>query len=1431
MGSRLVELCPEIKKCTPASELCAETVVESVHMQKDTGLVDIRCSGQVPLTAAARAQVLDILKRKFPQCQVRISSTFPFAQVTPETLPALMDELKSLGIPLNGYFKSAGFTISEEEIQISISHGAAMLEEMQFPAALEDLLEERTGVRPSVTISVNEEAEKKLSERKPRQKAVVAKKPSGKVISLPKDSRLPLTEKPAELLMGTWFTPGGMLDLKDVSEGTGKCTVWGDVFASEIRDFPNTRIFNISITDYTNSIVLKLQSRPDERMGKLEGIQNGDTILVRGNCSFDRYANDLVIRPTDVLRVEKQPKVDTAEKKRVELHLHTKLSSMDGLCDVGQIVRMAASLGHRAVAITDHGVVQAYPEAMLACDAIRKNNPGFKVIYGSEIYFVDDKVPVLSGECEGSIAGTDFVVFDIETTGLSPAKEVMTEIGAVVLRGGEVVDTFHTFVNPHRSLSAEIVKLTGITDDMLVDAPEESDAIKAFLDFVDGRVLVAHNAHDFDLRFIKIAAQRAGLSCESACVDTLPLAQALYEGLRNYKLDTLAKHTEAPAFNHHRATDDAKVLGHIFSHMLNQLTDKDVQRLEDINTGLGNKRALSRRSNHMVLLVQNAVGLKNLYRIISDSHIEYFATGKNAGPRVPRSLLNRYREGLLIGSACEAGELYRAILDGKTDEELVRIAEYYDYLEIMPHGNNEFLVRSGKVDGIDGLSEINRTIMRVGKAAGKPVVATGDVHFPTPEDGVYRAILQAGKGFSDADNQAPLYYRTTDEMLAEFAYLTPAEAQEVVVDNPNLIADMIDPAVRPIPKGTFTPKIEGSDELLRQMTMDNARRRYGDPIPELIEARLTKELDSIIQHGYAVLYVIAQKLVHNSEEHGYLVGSRGSVGSSAVANFAGISEVNPLPPHYLCPKCKYSEFFLKGEVASGFDLPDKNCPHCGEKLMGDGNEIPFETFLGFDGDKEPDIDLNFSGEYQAQAHRYTEELFGKEYVFKAGTVSGLQDKTAYGYVKKYLEERGRIVSSAEQNRLVIGCTGVKRTTGQHPGGMVVVPSDHDIYDFCPIQHPADDKDKGVVTTHFEFKYLHDTLLKLDELGHDVPTIYKYLENATGVKMDDVPMNDPKVISLLVSTEALGVTPDDIKSQTGTFGIPELGTNFVRQMLVEAQPKSFGDLIQISGLSHGTDVWSGNAQDLINNKICTISDVIGTRDSIMTELIHKGVEPKMAFDVMELTRKGKVAKNGFPDGVEEALRACGVENWYLESCRKIKYMFPKAHAVAYLIAAIRMMWFKINYPPEFYATYFTVRGEDIDYEAAIGGKQVAKQHIDMIQAKLREEKTAKNEDTLTSLLLVNEMLCRGYEFLPIELGKSRAKLYAVEEGKVRLPFLSLKGVGDTAAAALESATIQGQQYLSIEELQQATGASSAVVEALENTGALKHLPKSNQMSFI
>ncbi len=1431
MGLPLLELCPELVRDGGFARVASEVVVDAVGIDEKNSRVKVRFHSPRALSMGETQSLQTGLATRFPSYDLILAGQFAHTQLNSEAVLFLIEELSLGGMPLNGYFKKATISFWENEVRIDVPAGCSMLCEMGFPAALEELILQKTGRAMRVVLEAKnqldaDEVIEKIEKKAPKPAARSAG------LQLPVTLGPDLGGQPAEVIFGATFVPDKIDAIASLDEGSRKCVVCGDIFKVDWRELRNGgQIMLLGLTDYETSISVKHRLFPDAKMGKLGEIAPGDCLIIRGEYYYDTFTNEYTLRPADVLRAKRKPWVDEAEEKRVELHLHTKLSALDGLCDPGAAVKAAAKLGHKALAITDHGVVQAFPEAMLAWDSLRGDYPDFKVIYGMEAYFVDDMVPVLDRPAAGSLANTSFVVFDIETTGLSPHSETLTEIGAVKLQNGKLCGDFQSFVNPQKPIPPNIIKLTGITDEMVKDAPRAGEALRAFLEFAAGSILVAHNGHGFDMRFMHAAAEAEGLVFALPCVDTLPLGQALYPGLKNYKLDTLTAHLGVPPFQHHRAIDDAKATGQMFCAMLEELRGRGIETLENLNTGLRAKNVLSRRNSHMILLAQTQAGIKNLYKIVSQSHIEYFSSGISKGPRVPRSLLNQHREGLLVGSACEAGELYRAILAGAGDEELEHIAAYYDFLEVQPLGNNEFLLRDGKVESETVLQDFNKKIIALGKKLQKPVVATGDVHFLRPRDAVYRSVLQAGQGFGDADNQAPLYFRTTDEMLAEFGYLSPEDARAVVIDAPNAIASSISADIRPIPKGTFTPVIEGSDEILREATMENAKKRYGDPIPQLVEERLQKELDSIIKHGYAVLYVIAQKLVKNSEENGYLVGSRGSVGSSAVANFAGISEVNPLPPHYLCENCKHSEFFTDGSVASGFDLPDKNCPHCGQKMLGDGNEIPFETFLGFDGDKEPDIDLNFSGEYQSQAHRYTEELFGKEYVYKAGTVSGMQDKTAYGYVKNYLAERGRSVPSAEIDRLCKGCEGVKRTTGQHPGGMVVVPAGKEITDFCPVQHPADDKDKGVVTTHFEFKYLHDTLLKLDELGHDVPTMYHHLEKLSGIKMEEVPMNDPKVISLLTSTEALGISPAELGSKTGTFGIPELGTNFVRQMLMEAQPQNFGDLIQISGLSHGTDVWNGNAQDLIRDKTCTISEVIGTRDSIMTDLIHKGVPPKMAFDVMELTRKGKVAKKGFPPGVEDELRAHGVEEWYLESCRKIKYMFPKAHAVAYLISAIRLMWFKIYHPLAFYATYFTVRGEDIDYEAAVGGKATAKRRLAAATELAKNEKSAKNEGVVTSLQIVYEYLLRGYAFLPIELGRSKASQYCVEDGKIRLPFLAVKGVGEKAAGDLEAATINGQQFLSVEELQSATGVSSTVMETLGSLGALGSMPKSNQTSLF
>lgn len=1416
----------------PQFDQCfGNVLVERVELLRTARKVIICLRSAEPLDPALCGRLAASLQSTFTGYELSLQNFYNYRSITPAAVWLLLDELKQTGMPVNGFLdKDCPVTIEQDGITVHINAGRPILEGVELPRRLAELIQQRTGVLPQIRMADTgkgvkaEDIERRVQAMTPAP-AFEAKKEAPPF----KIEGLDLADKPAKLFHGKVFKPADLRPLNDLGDG-GKITVWGDVFATEVKG-NRRKIYFTSITDYNGSVNLKILGDEGEDMEKWTGLKPGTTLVVRGNYTYDKYEHDYVLMPYDVLQVERCQRQDTAPdgEKRVELHLHTKSSSMDGFCDSGKIVRLAHRMGHRAIAITDHGVCQGYPEAMLATDDIHRKDPGFKLIYGCEAYFVDDMIPAVYGKQEQALTGS-FVVFDTETTGLDANNDALTEIGAVFVENGKINEEkkFCTFVNPGRPIPARIVELTGINDAMVADAPDPDEAIRQFKEFCGEHMLVAHNANGFDMLFIRKAGDRAGVSFDNTYLDTIPIAQALFPGLRNYKLDTINKHLEIAPFNHHRAVDDAMALARIFEKMLEDLQEAGITTVAAINTGLGgNKEVLKKKYHHLIILVQNQIGLKNLYRIVSEAHTRYFFKK----PRVPRSLLNQYREGLLLSSACEAGELYRAVVAGKSHDELLRIADYYDILEVQPLGNNEFMVRNGQVDSIEAVKNFNRTIIQLGEELHKPVIATGDVHFQEPEDRVYRAILQAGNGFKDADNQAPLYYRTTPDMLEAFGYLTKEKAYEIVVTNPNKIAAAIDGNLRAIPKGTYPPSIPGAEQQLRDATWHHARHDYGNPVPDVLQKRLTKELNSICGHGYAVLYVIAVKLVAYSNAGGYQVGSRGSVGSSAVAHFSGISEVNSMPPHYLCPQCQHSEWIDDGVHMDGFDLPDKTCPVCGKAMLMDGHDIPFETFLGFYGDKEPDIDLNFSGMYQSNVHRYTEELFGKENVFKAGTVSGLQDKTAYGYVKKYLEERSRIVNRAEENRLCIGCTGVKRTTGQHPGGMVVVPDTFDIYDFCAIQHPADDVKGGLLTTHFEFKYLHDTLLKLDELGHDVPTFYKYFEEYSGIPIDSVPMNDPQVYSLLTSPEALGTTSEQIGSQTGTFGIPEMGTNFVRQMLLEAQPKNFSELIQISGLSHGTDVWTNNADELIRNKTCTIAEVIGCRDSIMLYLLRKGLEPKMAFDIMEAVRKGKVAKGGFQPGWEEAMREHDVPDWYIESCRKIKYMFPKAHAVAYLMAAIRLMWFKVYHPPVFYAVYFTVRGADIDYEAAVGGVRVAKDHIRANEKIPKEERSAKDDDALVSLQIVNEMLQRGYQFLPIELGKSYASKYTVEDGKVRLPFTSLRGLGENAAIALEQATMHGQEYISVEELQQASGVGATIFDKLREVGALGKLPETSQVDLF
>lgn len=1336
----------------------------------------------------------------------------------------------------SGVISDADWDYQDGKMQIFVKHNMAYyLSQKKLDDAVAKLVQEETGLAMSVQFKnvQSSEEDRARMEQEQRTKTEELLQQIASATQAAEQAKVSaevgaVSEAVSRgILFGKEFTgtPVKIVDTKIPGESV---IVEGNIFNIEPREIKGEKyIVSFDITDKSDSTTVKFFVKRSVFDNELKDKIKKDAYLrVQGEVQFDKYAKEINIMAKAIMTAQAPPpRMDTAEEKRVELHLHTQMSSMDGVTPVKTYIKRAIEWGHKAIAITDHGVVQAFPDAMNAAD-----KSDLKVIYGVEAYLIDDLGNAVFSP-RGQNLDDTYVVFDIETTGLSKEKEMITEIGAVKVADGKIIDRFSTFVNPQRPISAEITKLTGITDDMVKDAPTIENILPEFLKFCEDTVLVAHNA-SFDTGFIRIAAERAGLGeLHHTIVDTLELARALLPELNKHKLDIVCEHLGVTLNGHHRAVNDAEATAEVFIKFLDMLAEKKIFTLDEINVLASrtvNYKKL--RAYHAIILVKNYTGLRNLYELVSMAHIDYFFRR----PRIPKSKFMQMREGLILGSACEAGELYRALLDGEPKQRIEELVHFYDYLEIQPLGNNKFMIDSPRVENIHSMEDIknmNRKIVELGETYGKPVVATCDVHFIDPDDAAYRKIIMAAEGFPDADNQPPLYFRTTDEMLAEFDYLGEEKAREVVITNTNLIADQIE-KIKPIPDETFPPKIEGADEQLRQICMDKAHSIYGDPLPPLVQERLETELNSIISNGYAVLYIIAQKLVWKSVADGYLVGSRGSVGSSFAANMAGITEVNSLPPHYVCPNCKYSDFdseLVKSfamEEASGCDMPDMNCPKCGTLMHKDGHDIPFQTFLGFEGDKEPDIDLNFSGEYQQTAHAYTEELFGVGHVFKAGTIGTLADKTAYGFVKKYFDEREITAHNAEITRLMNGCTGVKRTTGQHPGGLMVVPSDHNIYEFCPIQRPANDVNSTVTTTHFDYHSISGRLLKLDLLGHDDPTVIRMLYDLTGVNPQTVPLGDPATMSLFESPEALGVTAEDIGCETGTLGIPEFGTKFVRGMLLDTKPKTFADLLRISGLSHGTDVWLGNAQTLIENGTITLKETISTRDSIMIYLINKGVDKKKSFKIMEKVRKGK----GLTDEDIADMKAANVPDWYIESCQKIKYMFPKAHAAAYVMMAFRIAYFKINYPEAYYATYFTVRAcDDFDYSCMCKGMDVAKAAMREIHAKGMEA-TAKDKAKMTVLELIVEFYARGFKFLPIDLYKSDSRKFIVTEEGLIPPFNSLQGLGTNAAQSIVDGRAAGE-FHTIEELKERTSLGRSLIDLLKENGVLNGIPETNQLSLF
>lgn len=1389
------------------------------------------------------------------------------AHIHAEKIKAYMEEMFQERFDLN---VNVAFEYSEADKE-KLRRASALVEQQKIDAILNNLrdhgdiiVDGKAVDKDKLGVSKKEDKNKKSEGHKPDEnKAAPASSggDSGQKNGGEKEKfgrRRRYSDDP-EVFIGR-DVEGKLLEISSINDGIGEVVIHGQIMSTEERELRNGKIILTGyITDFTDTIGFKMFCSPEDMEVYREEIQKGKFYRMKGLAEFDSYAKEVMIcRVLGMKHIQdfRVPRMDTYPEKRVELHMHTKMSEMDSVVDIETIVKRASDWGHPAIAITDHGVVQAFPIANHT-KGLRKD---FKIIYGVEGYFVDDLKDLVKNSRNQSL-DSEYVVFDIETTGLSKKHNKIIEIGAVKVKDGEVVDTFSEFINPGVPIPYQIEQLTSINDDMVKDAPMFDVIVPRFVEFCGDDIVVAHNA-SFDTGFVRMNAEELGLKFDNTVLDTMTLSHILLPELGKFTLDRVCKELKVVNAHHHRAIDDAEATAKVFFKLLDMLKERDVKTMDDLNVlGSTSPDAIKKdRTYHGIILAKNEIGRVNLYRLISESHLTYFARR----PRMPMSLINKYREGLIIGSACEAGELFRAIVDDAPDEEIVRLVNWFDYLEIQPLGNNEFMTRDTRnPKTMDDLIGYNKRIVELGEMFNKPVVATCDVHFLDPEDYIYRAIIMKSKGFDDADMQPPLYFRTTEEMLAEFQYLGSDKAKEVVITNTNMIADMIE-RIEPVRPDKAPPIIENSDQTLTDICYTKAHEIYGPDLPPQVQERLDRELHSIISNGFAVMYIIAQKLVWDSNDHGYLVGSRGSVGSSFVATMAGITEVNPLSAHYICPKCHFvdfdSELVKSYSGMSGCDMPDRDCPNCGTPLIKEGHDIPFETFLGFNGDKEPDIDLNFSGEYQAKAHAYTEVLFGKGKAFKAGTVGGVAEKTAFGYVynyfrdhskeelmaeakasgmdekaaKKYAEENATVTKRrCEMERLALGCTGVRRTTGQHPGGMIVLPRHEEIYSFTPIQHPANDVTSDIITSHFEYHSIDHNLLKLDILGHDDPTMIRRLEDLTGLDATKIRLDDKDVMELFHSTKSLGITPEDINGiPLGSLGVPEFGTDFAMQMLIDAKPTCFSDLVRIAGLAHGTDVWLGNAQELIKSGKCTISTAICCRDDIMVYLIHMGLDAGLAFNIMEKVRKGIVAKGKCDkwDDWKAEMAAHGVPDWYVWSCQKIKYMFPKAHAAAYVMMAWRIAWFKVNYPLEYYTAFFSIRADDFSYEMMCFGKERVLFHINEISKVDKNKRSAKDEGKLKDLKIVLEMYARGYDFVPIDIYKAKADRFQIIDGKIMPSFASIEGMGEKAAQQLYDAAQKGP-FLSKEEINERAKIGKGTIEKMSELGILDGMPETNQLSLF